>query len=170
MKSDHTRRNRSLPEAPQLPFEGISMNGILYLTGLATLHLIQERSQRVQPKPLEEVDKVMKDFFGEGPDAASVKLESLRKSVLRGEAHILWGDLAPFSMRPLIASITLWYSCKLDASLVLLLASSPEPDSMFEALKFLSKSIGGLPTMADILKTPSTDLPKRFAQAIKSSD
>lgn len=73
-------------------------------------------------------------------------------------------------MRPLIASITLWYSCKLDASLVLLLASSPGPDSMFEALKFLSKSMGGFLTMADILKTPSTDLPKRFAQAIKSSD
>lgn len=90
--------------------------------------------------------------------------------MLRGETHILWGDLAPFSMRPLIASITLWYSCKLDASLVLLLASSPGPDSMFEALKFLSKSMGGFLTMADILKTPSTDLPKRFAQAIKSSD
>ena len=40
---------------------------------------------------------------------------------------------------------------------------------MFEARKFLSKSLGGLPTMADVLKTPSTDLPKRFAQAKKAA-
>ncbi|PIG81449.1 hypothetical protein AARAC_009773 [Aspergillus arachidicola] len=70
-------------------------------------------------------------------------------------------------MRPLIASLTLWNSCQLAATLVLLLASPPEPNSMFEALKFLSKSLGGLPTMVDVLKSPSTDLPKRFAQAKK---
>ncbi|KAE8311206.1 hypothetical protein BDV41DRAFT_542830 [Aspergillus transmontanensis] len=72
-------------------------------------------------------------------------------------------------MRPLIASLRLWNSCQLAATLVLLLASPPEPNSVFEALKFLSKSLGGLPTMTDVLKTPSTDLPKRFAQAKKAA-
>ncbi|GKZ51919.1 hypothetical protein AbraIFM66951_008232 [Aspergillus brasiliensis] len=40
---------------------------------------------------------------------------------------------------------------------------------MYMALKWQSRSLGGLPTMADISSTTSSDLPKQFSQAKKAA-
>ena len=62
-----------------------------------------------------------------------------------------------------------WNSCKLAASLVLILAAPKDPEAMHSALKFQSSTLGGLPTMAMINSTPSADLAARFARAKKAA-
>ncbi|KAB8276419.1 hypothetical protein BDV30DRAFT_235869 [Aspergillus minisclerotigenes] len=109
-----------------------------------TKHEHTGASSGLRPKPLAKLDKVVQDFFGDGPDAASVKFESLQRSVMIGQTRIQRAGLIPVSMRPLIGRLIPWSPCKLAATLVLLIASPPEPDSMFEALKFLFKSLAAI--------------------------
>ncbi|KAF8864164.1 hypothetical protein BDZ45DRAFT_797666 [Acephala macrosclerotiorum] len=56
-----------------------------------------------------------------------------------------------------------WSSCKLAATLVLILASSK--DTMFKAMKFQSRSLGGLPTLPQIGSTLSTSFQSAFENA-----
>ncbi|RAL10281.1 uncharacterized protein BO97DRAFT_394372 [Aspergillus homomorphus CBS 101889] len=62
-----------------------------------------------------------------------------------------------------------WNISYLAATIVLLFASPPDPKATLAALRWLSVQLGGLPTMVDIWKNASADLPKRFAQAKKAA-
>ncbi|KAL6229578.1 hypothetical protein BDW75DRAFT_235097 [Aspergillus navahoensis] len=64
---------------------------------------------------------------------------------------------------------TPWNSSNLATTLVLLLACPPESEAMFDALKWQSRSLDGLPTMAEVSSTPSADLQIRFAEAKKAA-
>ncbi|OGM45863.1 hypothetical protein ABOM_006002 [Aspergillus bombycis] len=163
---DALRLARQIPATPnETPKKLSSLN----LLSSGETAQVNSESSGLQPKPLEKLDTVVKDFFRDGPVVASVKFYGLQKCVRAGRTRIQQCHLAPLVMTPLIACSIPWNSCKLAATLVLLLASPPEPTSTFEALKFLSRSLGGLPTMADVLKTPSADLAKRFVQAKKAA-
>lgn len=128
----------------------------------ATIHA--RRSLGLSLTPLEELDKAVKGFFDDGPATASKKFAALQSAVLFGETSIEL-DNPPSFMEDFIIQKFPWNSCKLATTLVLLYASSPEPESMSEALKFQSRSLGGLPTMAEILNRPSADLRLRFSRA-----
>lgn len=71
--------------------------------------------------------------------------------------------------RALVGKSLPWISGKLAATLVLLHAVPKDANIMFEALKFQSRGLGGLPTMSMISVTPSASLAPRFAQAKKAA-
>lgn len=126
------------------------------------------RSVGLPYTPLEELDKAVKGFFDEGAAAASLKFAALKSAVLRGDTRVDLGCRLRL-MDSFIIETTQWNSCKLATTLVLLLACPPESEAMFDALKWQSRSLDGLPTMAEICSTPSADLPKRFAEAKKTA-
>ena len=119
--------------------------------------------------PLEELDKAVKGFFARGPEDASRRFQALQSSVLSGDLVVELDDSATSLMDCLLIQRIPWNSCKLAATLVLLLACPAEPELMFKALEFLSRSLGGLPTMETISNNASADLSKRFAQAKKAA-
>lgn len=122
--------------------------------------ILARRSLGLPFTPLEELDKAVKRFFDEGPAVASQKFGALQSAVLDGETVVDLGFAFPFIERQIP-----WNSCKLATTLVLLFACSAEPQFMLEALRFQARSLGGLPTMAEILRSPSADLRKRFSEA-----
>lgn len=126
--------------------------------------ILARKSHRLPFTPLEEFDKAIKGFFDDGPAAASSRFAALQTAVMSGETVVDSNDSVPF-MEDFIAQMYPWNSCKLATTLVLLFASTPEPEAMFKALQFQARSLGGLPTMETILGSPSADLPKRFSQA-----
>lgn len=65
----------------------------------------------------------------------------------------------------LLAKTHPWNSCKLASTLVLLLATPKDADAMHAALRWQSRTLGGLPTMSVIKTTPSADLSARVAMA-----
>ncbi|KAJ6003539.1 hypothetical protein N7522_006231 [Penicillium canescens] len=117
--------------------------------------------------PLEELDFEVKKFFDKGPLDASIKFHALQGAVLEGTTVVdIYGaqDLPPIFVQAIP-----WNSCKLATTLVLLFACPSESECILNALKYQSRSLGGLPTMADIVNTPSADLPERFARAKKAA-
>ncbi|KAJ9663605.1 hypothetical protein H2201_005566 [Coniosporium apollinis] len=56
-----------------------------------------------------------------------------------------------------------WTSCKLAATLVMILAAPKE--AMHDAIKSQSRSLGGMPKLQDIRKTPSASFIKEFRSA-----
>jgi hypothetical protein len=126
------------------------------------------RSMGLRYTPLEELDKAVKSFFDNGPAAASIKFAALQHAVLEGETVVDLGGGFRL-MDPLIPERVPWNSCKLTTTLLLILACPSRPESMLDALKWQSRSLGGLPNMAEISGNPSADLPKRFAQAKKAA-
>ncbi|OJJ99462.1 hypothetical protein ASPACDRAFT_1857021 [Aspergillus aculeatus ATCC 16872] len=123
-----------------------------------------------KPTPLEVLDSELRSFFAEGIQAASNRITALRVAVLRGETAV---DLRPRAspypphraLKPPRPSI--WNLSYVAATLVLLLASPPDREATRAALKWQSQEMAGLPSMAEIWKTASADLGKRFAQAKK---
>lgn len=67
-------------------------------------------------------------------------------------------------------AVLLQNSCKLATTLTLILACLYEPGSMFDAPKSQSRSRGGLPNMAEIIYTPSANLPKRLLKLAAIDD
>jgi hypothetical protein len=114
--------------------------------------------------PLEEFDEVVKGFFDEGAAAASLKFAALKSAVLRGDTRV---DLACRLrlMDSFIIENDPMELMQAATTLVLLLSCPPGSEAMFDALKWRSRSLDGLPTMARISSTPSADLVKRFAEA-----
>ncbi|KAJ6126130.1 hypothetical protein N7471_010623 [Penicillium samsonianum] len=128
---------------------------------------IARRDQGFQLTPLEGLDWEVKKFFDKGPLDASIKFHALQCAVLEGTTVV---DIyRAQDLPPIFAQAIPWNSCKLATTLVLLFACPSDSDSIFEALKFQSRSLNGLPTMADIISNPSADLPKRFARAKKAA-
>lgn len=125
------------------------------------------QDQGLQMTPLEELDFQVKTFFDRGPLNASIKFHALESAALEETTMV---DTHSARDLPLFIIKTIpWNYCKLAATLVLLFACSPEPATILNALKFQSRSLGGLPTMADIVNTPSADLPEKFARAKKAA-
>ncbi|KAE8332223.1 hypothetical protein BDV39DRAFT_200376 [Aspergillus sergii] len=102
---------------------------------------VDSKSSGLLPKPLEELDKPVKGFFGDGPDAAPVKFESLRNYMMEGQTRIQRDGQFSYLMQPPYARLLPWNSCKLAATLALVFSSPPEPESTLEALGFLSRSL-----------------------------
>lgn len=139
------------------------------------LHLLNEdeeatlirQDQGLQLTPLEELDFQVKKFFDQGPHYASIKFHALQSAALDQSTMV---DInSARGLPPFFIKAIPWSSCKLACTLVLLFACSCEPATILNALKFQSRSLGGLPTMADIANTPSSDLSKTFARAKKAA-
>ncbi|RAH63982.1 uncharacterized protein BO66DRAFT_476155 [Aspergillus aculeatinus CBS 121060] len=125
---------------------------------------------------LEVLDSELHTFFAQGIQAASHRITALRVAVLRGEtavdlrprasAYPPHRGLKPARPRP---RPSIWHLSYVAATLVLVLASPAERGATLAALKWQSQEMGGLPSMAEIWKTGSADLSRRFAQAKKAA-
>lgn len=109
--------------------------------------------------PLRALQVQVINLFQRGPNVASRLWNKIFMAILNNSEPI------PASAD--ILYIARWTSCKLAATLVLVLAASKE--SMFEALKFLSRSLGGLPTLPLIQNTPSASFKDAFNAAKASA-
>ncbi|EED12221.1 hypothetical protein TSTA_002850 [Talaromyces stipitatus ATCC 10500] len=118
--------------------------------------------------PLEELDRVLKDFFKKGPAYASYKFQALFQAAMYVETVVYVDERLMRTTGSMIAKSVSWESCKLACTLVLLFASPPSA-FMLKTLTWQSRNLDGFPTMAEISSTPSVDLPKRFAQAKKAA-
>lgn len=161
---DILRMTGQLPEEPNKP------NATL--TRLVAEGKIKpdEPSQSQVPSPLNNLFAKIYQFFADGPQTASVRFAAIQTSVTSGEAEV-----TPSAYQSAVATRTLagtslpWNSCKLAATLVLLHAVSKDAEVMLEALTFLSRGLGGLPTMSVISGTPSAKLAPRFVRAKKAA-
>lgn len=118
---------------------------------------------------MEKLDNALKYFFRDGPEVASYTFDALRMAVMKGKTDVVVDERRMRYIGSIVARLAPWSSCKLACTLVLLFASSADTASMLEALKWQSGSLGGLPTMAEIINNPSADLPRRFTQAKKAA-
>lgn len=117
------------------------------ITGLSTL----ESSLT----PLEALQVQVTKFFRQGPGVASRLWNSISVSILNGSLAVSLGSISRFNFfgAP-------WNSCKLAATLVLVLASSKE--TAYEAVTFQSQSLGGFATLSIIRGTPTASLSAAF--------
>ena len=157
------------------------MRDMLRMTGVlppepdkpnAVLEKVRERGWApavVDTSALEILHKIIVAFFAEGPAQASMKFSALNITILSGEATIRKDCYPSLLMQPLMASRVPWNSCKLATTLVLVLAASNEGTATFDAMKFMSQSLGGLPTLQTIQNTPSASLATAFAKAKKAA-
>ncbi|CAD6592062.1 MAG: hypothetical protein ASARMPRED_005962 [Alectoria sarmentosa] len=120
------------------------------------------------PCPLNHLFAKIDRFFADGTQTASIRFAAIQATVTKGEAEVTHSSCQVAS-RMLAGNSLTWNSCKLAAALVLLHAVPPNAQVMFEALKFQSQSLGGLPTMSTINGAPSASLASRFAQAKKAA-
>ena len=127
-----------------------------------------ELSPSQTPSPLNSLFGKIYHFFDNGTQIASSRFAAIQTSVTMGEAEVMHSAYQAAS-RALVNNSLPWNSCKLAATLVLLHAVPKDANIMFEALKFQSQSLGGLPTMSMISITPSASLAPRFAQAKKAA-
>lgn len=109
-----------------------------------------------EASPLETLKHHVKTLFKHGPEVASTFWTTMCLAVMREQTGV--GLIA------LGAPIHLpWNSCKLVATVVLVLASPKE--RMLEALKLQSRMLGGLPSLPIVRNTPTTSFAAAFAQA-----
>ena len=131
------------------------------------------KNQASKTCPLEQLHKKLLDFFPDQVDKktsekqASVKFAALQTAIEFGELKITAEHFPEAFLHPLIAANIPWRSCKLAASLVLILAAPR--NRVRDALTFLSASGGGRPTLAAINSTPSADVRKAFKAAKKAA-
>uniref|UniRef100_A0A093VBE6 Arsenite methyltransferase n=1 Tax=Talaromyces marneffei PM1 TaxID=1077442 RepID=A0A093VBE6_TALMA len=91
--------------------------------------------------PLEELDNALKDFFNDDPEDLCYSFDAFRMAAMEGKTDVLEETRMRHS----------------------------DQASTLEALNWQSRSLEGLPTMAEISSTPSADLPKCFTQAKKAA-
>lgn len=127
-----------------------------------------ELSSSRTPSPLDCLFAKIYHFFDNGIQIASSRFAAIQTSVTMGEAEVKHSAYQTAS-RGLVGESLPWNSCKLAATLVLLHAVPKDANIMFEALKFQSRRLGGLPTMSMISVAPSASLAPRFAQAKKAA-
>jgi hypothetical protein len=125
-----------------------------------------------QQSPLLALNEKVKAFFQYGPDTAAFIFSKLQQHITETsykrsdsdiEIEIFFNEQTDFSLAKNCS--VLWKSCKMATTLVLLLASSKDPECLHAALKSQSQSLGGLPTYDYIRKTASTSLPLAFRGA-----
>ncbi|GCB24463.1 hypothetical protein AAWM_07348 [Aspergillus awamori] len=126
-----------------------------------------------------ELDGALERIWGKREDEATLAVRArmgLPYTPLEElDLRIVWGiHNSPGRESSIDGDFLLLNAClgipaKLATTLVLLFASPREPQAMYMALKWQSRSLGGLPTIADISSTASSDLPKQFSQAKKAA-
>lgn len=121
----------------------------------------------VDDSPMSVLHKQIVQFFDRGTEEASVKFAALQMAVQDHQTMIRSDAFS--SMRSEFAEKIPWNSCKLAATLVLILAAPNDSQMTYEALKFLNGKMGGLPTMAVINDTPTAGLSMAFAKAKKAA-
>jgi hypothetical protein len=116
--------------------------------------------------PLQFLRASIATFFSEGPQIASFIFRQLQIAAIQGDTSIrVPKDII---LDPLDLEFNFpWNSCKLATTLVLLIAC--RHNEVFEALKFQSGQLGGLPTLSLIRSTPSSSFAQAFAKAKKAA-
>lgn len=116
--------------------------------------------------PLQSLQESIATFFVEGPHIASFIFKKFWIAAIEGDTSI---DVPKdIILDPLDLKRSLpWNSCKQAATLVLLFACPH--NNLFEALKFLSRTLGGLPTLSLIRTTPTSSFAQAFAKAKKAA-
>lgn len=159
---DITRMSGQLPPEPNKPNATLSKfvaQGRIKLDPLSPSQI---------PSPLSNLFAKIYYFFADGTQTASIRFAAIQEIVTAGEAEVTHSAYQ-IASRTLFGNSLPWNSCKLAATLVLLHAAPRNAQVMFEALKFQSQSLGGLPTMSMINAAPSANLASRFAQAKKAA-
>lgn len=163
-------KNPTKPYTDELPPPNHPIYSILGMTGQLT-HEIKKSDQTSPPptpSPLTNLFVKIHHFFASGTQTASIRFAAIQTTVTMGETEVTPSALLLASVKVAGEGLP-WNSCKLAATLVLLHAVPKDASVMFEALKFQSQSLGGLPTMSIINVTPSADLAPRFALAKKAA-
>ncbi|KAL8668492.1 MAG: hypothetical protein Q9168_006876 [Polycauliona sp. 1 TL-2023] len=117
--------------------------------------------------PLPLLHKKLLTFFDKGNEVASKRFIALQRAAVCGETTVSLQKTSIYM--PTTPQNLPWNSCKLAATLVLVLAAPQIYESIFAAMKFQSGLLGGLPTMAMIRNTPSAGLSTVFAKAKKTA-
>ncbi|KAK7748527.1 hypothetical protein SLS53_000547 [Cytospora paraplurivora] len=112
-------------------------------------------------------------FFSFGPRPASLLFLELQEAVKQESYEITSSSGVIINVsgpNPMFDNTShLWKSCKMAASLVLLMAAHPTPESMYEALKPQSRSMGGMPTLESIKSSTPDSLSKTFQEAKRAA-
>ncbi|KUI56841.1 hypothetical protein VP1G_04215 [Cytospora mali] len=123
--------------------------------------------------PLSLLQAMVKSFFTFGPDIAS-RLFSKLHIAIRFDSY----EFTPSSRVKIGTLVQLpsfnvkdfpWNSCKVAASLVLLLAAHATKESLYSALKSQSWSMGGLPTRELLSSSSSDSLLVEFQRARRAA-
>ncbi|KAL2041859.1 hypothetical protein N7G274_005644 [Stereocaulon virgatum] len=161
------------PDEPNAILEKLFGKGKTQREVIASISQSPPRQQAPSPprppSPLDHLHQTLLTIFIAGDQSASVVFTTLKIVSLEGRTHITLLDHEAAACSMLGITSLPWNSCKLAATLVLLLAAPNDRDIMYSALKNQSRSMGGLPTMAMINATPPADLPARFAKAKKDA-
>ncbi|KFY89762.1 hypothetical protein V500_05510 [Pseudogymnoascus sp. VKM F-4518 (FW-2643)] len=104
--------------------------------------------------------------FLEGPQIASFIYRQLQVAAMLGETSIFVPKDIILDPRDPEFNLP-WNSCKLATTLVLLIAC--RHNEVFEALKYQSGQLGGLPTLSLIRSTSSSSFAQAFAKAKKAA-
>ncbi|RMZ69246.1 Arsenite methyltransferase [Pyrenophora seminiperda CCB06] len=110
-------------------------------------------------------------FFKFGPDLASFVFAKLQEFAAAGSNKLIESKfdvrLSGLDSESLSqwSSFCPWNSCKMAATLVLLFAAPRDSESLFFAVKTQSRTLGGLPTLEHIRKTPSASLDTAYRRA-----
>ena len=163
---------------PELPPPGHPIHDILRMAGVLPPepdkpNAILERKgigpTSSDDSPLGMLHKEIVKFFAQGPQQASNRFWALSNTILCHKTIISKDSYPSQLMEPVVSMQVPWNSCKLAATLVLVLAAPRDTNATYEALKFPSQSLGGLPNMDIINNTPSADLAAGFAKAKKAA-
>lgn len=121
------------------------------------------------------LERMIDQFFRFGPDVASFAFAKLQAFAI-AEADDFTGSKFSISLSghdftesTYWASMCPWNSCKMAATLILLFAVPNDRDSLFTAVKIQSRSLGGLPSLEHIRKTPSASFEDSYQKAKKSA-
>lgn len=116
--------------------------------------------------PLQLLRESIARFFLEGPQIASFIFRQLQVAAVKGDTSILVPQDSILDPRDPEFNLP-WNSCKLATTLVLLFAC--RHNEVFEALKYQSGQLGGLPTLSLIRSTRSSSFAQAFAKAKKAA-
>ncbi|RYP42583.1 hypothetical protein DL767_000107 [Monosporascus sp. MG133] len=123
--------------------------------------------------PLAALADKLERFFALGPHVASMIFCRLQCALAGSEYTIEKPDgrvRVPLRLAdpPGVVDYSVqfpWNSCKLATTLVLVLGAPADDEILHEALKYQSRSLGGLPTLEMMRQTPSASLGLAFQRA-----
>ena len=118
------------------------------------------------PSPLSFLHESIRSVFQDGPARSAGKFVALRQLVLDGRDAPVSFDSNLYATD--VGQIR-WNACELVAGTILVMASPCDRSQNRQALKFASRTLGGLPTMKTIDTVQSADLGKQFRAAKKAA-
>ncbi|ROW16778.1 hypothetical protein VPNG_01686 [Cytospora leucostoma] len=151
----------------------ISIDVLMLVKALNQASLAGGRDRGEQRTPLSLLQGMVATYFVFGPGPASSLFLELQEAVKQESYEITSSSHVAINLsglNPMFDNTSyLWKSCKMAASLVLLLAAHPTPESMYEALKPQSRSMGGMPTLESIKSSNPDSLSKTFQEAKRAA-